>query len=133
MSTGWSSINISDVPTGMELLPAGEYTFQVLPGAKFSDNDPGRVEASLAVAGGEHTGRRVFISYPDPAKKEWSPSVFKRLVEALGLDIETGESPTAYLNRAAGLRVVFNVKHEKDNEGVDRVRTDIFKPKPAQN
>lgn len=141
----WTNVNLNDVPTGRELLPGSgpadangaqapaDYTLQVLPGSKFSDKDPGKVEVNAAVVGGEFNGRRAFISYPDPAKQEWSPVAFKRLTVAIGVDVEPGESPVAYLNRVAGLHFVMPIGIRVDNENVPRQDYKLFNPKPARH
>lgn len=130
---GWSDVDLSTVSTQMNVVPAGNYTFQILPGAKFSDFDPAKVEVRVAITNGEQIGRQLFMSYPDPAKKDWSPRVFKRLVEVLGTDIEANESPVAYLNRVANLRFEGTVTNTKDDAGVERANVDIFKPRVAQS
>lgn len=129
----WTSVDLTDVPTGRELLPAGDYTFEVVQNsAKFGKFDPNAIEFTGAVVGGEFNGRRAFISYPDPDKQDWSLTAFKRLTVAIGVDIEKGEGPIDYLNRVAGMRVVIPVTVVKDKEGVDRQRYSILNPKPAK-
>ena len=130
----WETIDFSKVSTAMDLLPTGDYTLQILPGAKYSDFDPGRVEFAAAVVGGEQNGRRIFVSYPNPAKQDWSPKQFKKLVEVLGEDITEGESPVEYLNRNAGLRFEGTVDHrtyEAEGGKVTKAQVNIFKPRVA--
>lgn len=130
----WSNINLNDVPTGRELLPGGDYTFEVVQGsAKFGKFDPNAVEFRASVVGGEFAGRPVFISYPDPEKQDWSPTAFKRLSVALGVEIADGEGPIDYLGRVGGLHFNLPVTIVKDNQGVDRQRFNILNPKPAKN
>lgn len=130
-TTGWAEIDLTTVSTQMEVLPEGEYTFQILPGAKFSDRDAGKVEFQAAVAAGEHAGRRVFLSYPNPAEYDWAPRQFKRMVEVLGADIQKGEGPTEYLNRVQGLRFGAPVIHKIDSQGVTRANVNLSKVKAA--
>lgn len=127
----WQNIDLTTIPTGLEILPKGEYTFSILPGSKFNDKDPGRVDFTLAVAIGEFVGKRVYASYPNPDNYPWSPTAFKRLVEAVGTDVEAGETPVAYLNRVANLHVNFPIEHKVDSQGVDRANINLFKPRPA--
>lgn len=130
-TNGWTNVNLADVSTAYDLLPAGKYTFQVLPGAKYSDFRPGQVDLPAAVVGGEQNGKRVFISYPNPAEFDWSPKAFKRLTEVIGTDVEAGETPVAYLNRTAGLRFQMTAEIVKDKNNIDRQRFGIFKPEVA--
>ena len=127
----WQNIDLVNLPTGLEILPKGEYTFSILPGSKFNDKDPGRVDFTLAVAIGEFAGKRIYASYPNPDQYPWSPTAFKRLVEAVGTDVEAGETPVTYLNRVANLHVNFPVEHKADSQGVERANINLFKPRPA--
>lgn len=134
----WTEIDLTSISPVIEPLPDREYKWQLLPGAKYSDFDPARVEASAAIAEGEFAGRKCFFSYPDPAKKDWSPRVFARMIHALGLDIMPGEEPVAYLNRAAGQGCYFTAPTKRrampedgaDNQ-VPKVDLVIFNVKPA--
>jgi hypothetical protein len=130
--SNWENINLTDVPTGLEIIPKGIYTFQIMPGARYNDRNPNKVEFQLAVVGGEFAGKRAFASYPDPSEYAWSPSVFKRLTVALGTDVEAGEDPVVYLNRVANLHVNLEVKHRTDTSGTERADVNLFAPKPAQ-
>lgn len=138
----WTDVDLTEIPTGLEVVPKGRYDFQLLPGAKYGDQsfNVGSVEATVAVASGDNTGRRLFLSYPNPAStdqkgnpKTWSLNAFKRLVEAVGTDIEKGEEPVAYLNRVAGLRVNLEVTHYESNDGGTRAKVNIFNPAPAKS
>jgi len=132
--SAWQNHDLSDVPTGRELLPGGNYTFEVVQGtAKFGKFDPNAVEFRAAVVGGEFNGRPVFISYPDPDKQDWSLTAFKRLTVALGVEIAKGEGPIDYLGRVGGLHFNMPVSIVKDKEGVDRQRYNILNPSPAKN
>jgi hypothetical protein len=129
----WADVDLPSISTAITPVAEGEYTFELLPGARFSDFDANRVEGSAAIAEGEFAGRKLFFSYPDPAKQEWSPRVFKRLVESLGMDIQPGQTPVQYLNEAAGLRFKAAVKHRAggDEGAPKRADLDIFHVKPA--
>lgn len=131
MSNGWLNVDLKDIPTGNEVLPKGTYTFSLLPGSKFNDRNPNRVDFNLAVAEGEFVGKRIFSSFPDPNEYPWSLNVFARLRDALGLEAHDGENPVDYLNRATNLHVKYEVIHKKDAAGVDRANVNLFKPEPA--
>ena len=98
----------------MELIPAGDYVFSIVK-ASYAERDPNEISVSAAIESeGDVKGRRVFFGYPDPAKREWSPKAFKRLVIALGSDILEGEDPVAYLNRNLGGIFGAPIKHEQE-------------------
>ena len=138
---GWQDIDLTKVNPNAEIFPEGSYTFEVVPGAKFSDRDPGRVDVSAAVVNdGEFTGRRVFFSYPDPEsinskgnKNDWAPKALKRLEASLGVDAMAGEGPVTYLNRAAGSRFTGTIVHTKATEEYPNPRANLqlFTVKPA--
>lgn len=128
----WTEVDLTNIPTGLELLPKGTYTFSILPGAKFNDRDAGRVDFQLAVVGGEFAGKRVFPSFPNPTDFPWSPTVVARFAQALGVEFEAGEDPVQYLNRNANLHIEYPVEHKTDKTGVDRVNINLFKPAPAK-
>lgn len=108
----WDTIKLADVkPESFPEIPAGEYTFTVLPGATTRTNNFGTEElvVSAAIAEGEQVGRRVFLQYPDPEsvnsqtgkKASWSAQALKKLEISLGIEQASGETPVEYLNRAA--------------------------------
>ena len=114
---GWAGVKFGeiDVPAdGFADIPDGEYTFQLLPAAKYRQQDfDGKTfvstNATAAIAEGDLSGRRVFFEFPDPSAtnkdgkpKTWSSQMLKKLSIVMGIDIEDGEAPVAYLNRAAG-------------------------------
>lgn len=132
MST-WVDLDMTDVPTGRELLPANDYTVEILGGAKAGTFDAGAIDVPVAVAGGEFNGKRLFMSFPNPEKQDWSPTAVKRVAVALGVDFERGEHPIAFFQRVQGLRFVLPVSVIKDKEGIDRQRLSILNPKPAKN
>lgn len=92
-------------------VPAGDYTWQLLPGALYRINKFNEIEelnVSAAVAEGEYAGRRAFWNYPDPTAVSktgkpmtWSAQALKKLELALGVDVLPGEDVVAYLNRVA--------------------------------
>ena len=132
---GWNDVDLKNVSPTIEPVAEGNYTLQLLPGAKFSEQDSQKIEASAAITDGEFAGRKLFFTYPDPAKFDWSPRVFKRLVNSLGVDMTEGEGPTEYLNRAAGQRFAGPVRHRKytaqDGTEVTKAELVIFNLGPA--
>lgn len=96
--SGWQDVNLKDVTTSFDPLPAGEYIFNLLPGAHFTEK--GELQGMLAVAEGDHTGRTAFIRYPNPAEFDWVLKALKVLEIALGVDQVPGEDMAVYLNRA---------------------------------
>lgn len=133
--SAWQDINLKDVPTGWEILPKGTYTFAILPGSKYNDRDPGRVDFTLAVVGGEFAGKRIFANFPNPqSEQKWGPSQLARLAEALGSEPEDGEDPVAYLNRVANLHVEYDVVHkpDKNDASVVYANANLFKPRAAK-
>lgn len=130
----WANVDLVNINPNLELIPAKNYVFELLPGAKYDDRDPGRITANAAIVNdGEFTGRRIFFSYPDPAVKEWAPKALKRLEQALGEDAQEGEDPVAYLNRAAGSRFGAEVKHTAPTDEYPNARANlnIFSVKPS--
>lgn len=129
----WNEINLSNINPNLEIVPAKAYTFELCPGARYGTNDPGRIECSAAVADdSDFTGRRIFFSYPDPAKQDWSPRTLKRLSNALGIDPDEHEDPVLYLNRVSGTRFMAEVKHRPANEEYPaKAELNIFTVRPA--
>lgn len=134
----WENINIQDISTQMELLPEGKYNFELSAGAKFDEK--GTLKASATVNGnGEFTGKRVFFTYPDPESvsaagkvNSWSAVAFKRLEQALGVDINPGENPVDYLNRAAGGHFTGTITHSPATEQYPaQVRLNLFNVQPG--
>lgn len=124
----WSEIDLTSVSTESNVLPENvDYTWELLPGAKFSRFDPGRVEAAAKVATGEFAGRVKYFSYPDPKKQSWSPGVFIRLTKAVGIEVEEGESPVDYLNRVAGSNFTAPVRHRlvPDEGGAEATKDEV--------
>src|ERR1700690_2778624 len=104
----WANIDLKNVSTEFELVPEGKYTLELSSGAKYNDN--GTILASATIVSeGEFAGKRVLFSYPDPEStsskgkvQSWSAVAFKRLTQAIGVDVNEGEDHAAYLNRVAG-------------------------------
>ena len=112
MTSTWQDLKLADVkPESFPDIPAGDYTFQLLPGASVRTNNFNVEElvVSAAIAEGMEAGRRVFLQYPDPnsvntntgKKAAWSAQALKKLEIALGVDQNEGETVIQYLNRAA--------------------------------
>jgi hypothetical protein len=131
------NINISEVSPLPDTIPAEEFDFELV-GAKYSDRDPAKIEVTARVATeGAFQGRKVFFSYPDPAKYPWSVKQFRKLEMTLGVDITSDEDPVTFLNRASGAYFRTNVLHrsytpEGASEPVTKVELNIFNPKVAQ-
>lgn len=117
----WTEVNLSDLPTGDELVPADAfYVFELLSGTKYGKFDPSRIEIAARIAEGEHTGRVLYGSYPDPEKQSWSLGVMARTVKVLGGDPEAGEDPVTFLNRKAGSKFLCKVNHRTGQDEVTR-------------
>lgn len=133
----WTDVNLKDVvvekPDFPEI-PLGTYTFELLPGAKMDDYNGVSVSAAV-VTEGESRGRRAFFSFPDPTSlsqagkpKSWSIQALKKFEVALGVEANDGESPTEYLNRAAGTRFGAEIKlsTRTKQDGSPRHELNIF-------
>jgi hypothetical protein len=135
----WHNIKLSEISTQPEVIPAGKYVFELVPGAKL--NEKGSLLASASITSdGDFKGRRVFFSYPDPESvsmsgkiNSWSAVAFKRLVEAIGVDLTDGETPVDYLNRAAGnhFSAPVTVSPGSDEYPAPRVNMQLFQVSPA--
>src|SRR5580658_10337164 len=119
----WNEIDLQGVSTEMDLIPEGKYVFTLLPGAKYSQWNPNKIEVGAKIAEGEFAGRVVYFSYGDPEKVPAMVGAFKRLEIALsknyGTAIETGQDPVDYLNGVAGAQFISDIKHRTytNNEG----------------
>jgi hypothetical protein len=124
--TAWTEVDLSTIPTDNAIIPEGKYTFELLPGARYSKWDAGRIEFAGKVSGGEFPNKVIYSSYPDPEKVgNWVHGVFVRMQNAAGegYEIEPNEDPVAYLNRVAGIHFVAKVLHrtyDKDGESVTK-------------
>lgn len=127
MSSSWSEVDLTTIPTDNDIIPEGKYEFELLPGARFSKWDADRIEAAAKVASGEFAGRVQYFNYPDPAKVgEWVRGVFVRMTRAAGKEIAEGESPIEYLNRVAGAHFAASVIHRTfDKEGESVTKSDL--------
>lgn len=136
MTSSWTDIDLTKINPGFDVIPEGDYTYSVR-GAKYSQWDSTRVEVSATIVSeGEFTGRVLFFSYPDPVKYDWVPKAFKRLEQALGVDMLPGQDPVDYLNQNAGLRFAGAAKFRKPgpNDAEDapkRTEVNIFKVRAA--
>lgn len=129
----WNDVNLAGINITIEPVAIGEYTFELNPGTKMSE-DGKRIEASATIVGDSpFAGRKMFFSYPDPQTYDWSPRVLRRLVNALGVEPVEGESPVETLSRAANLRFAAPVKDGKTSEAypTPKRELDIFKVKAA--
>lgn len=108
----WTNVDLTTINPQLEIVPEKVYTFELLPGAQYSDRNPEEISIQVAIVNdGEFTGRRLYGKYsPDEVK------ALKRLEQAMGVDAEPGEDPVTYLNRAAGSRFSTGVRHSKPNE-----------------
>lgn len=136
----WTTIDLTQVNPAPEIIPPKQYTFELAPGTKYDERDPGRILCSASIVNdGEFTGRRMFFSYPDPEgfnskgnKNDWSSKAVVRLLTALGHE-PTNADVVDQLNAAAGGRFVAEVTHTKPTEEYPnpRANLNIFNPKPA--
>lgn len=125
--SAWLDVDLTTVPTDNAVLPEGQYfNFELLAGAKESKFKADRIECAAKVVGGEFDGQVKYFSYPPPAEQPWVRGVFVRLTHALGVEIESGEEPVAYLNRVAGGQFSASVKHRVvDQDGMDTTKDEI--------
>lgn len=129
------NVNWSDVNTQLETVPAQEFVFSIL-GASYDERDPSKVVLSVAIdSDGPFKGRKMYPSYPDPSRFQWSPKMLKRLSEAVGVEMVGDEDPVSYLNRVKGSKFASNVLHRKytpegGNE-VTKAELNIFNTRPA--
>lgn len=129
----WGDIDLSTVPSDLEILPEATLNF-VVTGGKNNRFDPEKIDVFAKVFDGDFKGRGTIFSYPDPAKQDWSPGVFARLAASMKIPIEKGETPVAYLARAAsaGGKFTAPVKHrevEVDGLPVTKSEVNIMKVK----
>ena len=136
----WQDVNLIEIKTTLDPLPAENFKFQLL-GAATGKFDEEEIQVRAKVAEGPFAGTIVYVRYPSPSKQDWSPRVMKRLIKVLGIPLEKTEAhdPVAYFNRAAGVAegAFFRapVKHREvqDASGntVPKGEVDIFKVEAA--
>jgi hypothetical protein len=131
INMSWNDVDLTKVSATIEPVALGEYVFVLDPGARLESD--GRISVSATIAEGSFAGRRMFFSYPDPSRFDWAPRVFKRLVNALGVEADEGEKPLEVLSRSAGLRFAAPVKAGKTTEEypTPKHELDIFKTHAA--
>lgn len=95
----WGDIDLSTVPADNEQLPASDATNFVITGGGYNKFDKAKVDVYAKVYDGPLKGKSTVFSYPDPEKQDWSPGVFKRLVNSVGGKMEAGEGPVEFLVR----------------------------------
>lgn len=123
----WGDVDLSTVATDLEVLPESILNFVVV-SAKPNKFDAEKVDVLAKVFDGELKGRTTFFSYPDPAKQDWSPGVFARLAKSMGIPIEKGEQPVAYINRAAsaGGKFTAPIKHRLvEVDGLETTKSEV--------
>ena len=103
---GWETpsydeVVVQDKEKGFKPIPAGNYTFTLLPSSNF-DETKQRLNIAVALAEGEFRGRRIFPTLP-PAKSvsDWPNQILKRIALATGVEFLPGEQAADYLNRVA--------------------------------
>lgn len=134
----WTNINFKEVnPATVDVIAEGIYKLQLNAGAKYNDSQSILASATIA-QDGEFTGKRLLFSYPDPEStsrdgkvQDWSKIAFKRLEVAMGVDMEEGEDPVTYLNRAAGNYFSGKVVVKADANGTPRSNLQLLNVKPA--
>ena len=135
----WTEQDLVGVSIEMETLPENvPFTFALLPGAKYGQWNPNKIELGAKVVEGEYAGRVSYFSYGDPTAVPSMPAALKRLELALVADgapsIETGEDPVVYLNNpdVVGKRFIAPLKHrtyEREGENITKADISIFKVK----
>jgi hypothetical protein len=133
-------VNFDEVVPGKEQIAPGDYTLRLLGGSRNKyDQEAVDVKAKIVSEGAFH-GETLFFKFPNPDKadknnpgnspKNWVVKNFKRFVMSLGVDIQAGEHPVDYLNRAGAEGAFFDatVVHRsyKDKEtGDDKTTVDV--------
>ncbi len=133
---GWENIGLKDVNPNFELIGAGDYEFQILPGAKI--NDYNSLDFPVTVASeGDFKGRRLFVQLPDPAEQPWVTKQLKRIEQAVGLEKDDDvESVVQWMNRLGenfakfGCPLVHRTYKTKqgDDRAVEQLKLDKARP-----
>jgi hypothetical protein len=131
---GFETVIASEVKIERNIPPVGEYVFQLMPGAEERPNKFNGVtelNLSAAVAEGDHQGKRVFWTYPDPTAKNkkgeplsFSSQAMKKLEIAIGVDSLPGETFPEYFRRVGAQNVRFGAemlpnKYVKDGKEIE--------------
>lgn len=114
--SSWSEVDLSGISLEMELLPEGKYVFSLLPGAKYNQWNPNKIEVGAKVEEGDFKGRVIYFSYGDPDKTPSMKTAMKRLEVALAASTgveANGTDPLSYLNNAdvVGGKFLAPVRH----------------------
>jgi hypothetical protein len=138
----WTETDLKGVSAEMEIIPEGQYVFALLPGAKYGQWDPQKIELGAKIVEGEYSHRVQYFSYGNPEKAPTMVQALKRLEIALVANgapaIEAGEDPVTYLNNpeVVGKQFVGTIKHRtyEDKEGIPVTKSDlsVFKTKPVK-
>lgn len=134
----WENVSLKDVSPTFDLIEAGDFELQILPGAKLDNRGGINIQLSIASTG-PFSGRRLFISYPDPSlpSMAWSTGALKRLEQSVGLDQEDGEGMLDYINRLGASFAKFTApvyirEYQNDaGETIKRNEVKLFKVRPA--
>lgn len=139
---GWENVKLKEVNPNMEIVPVGTYTFGIGK-AEWNADTPGRFSVRCSIVSeGDFRNRSLFLNFNPPGAegaKSQSAKVLKRLETALGIDMDEGEDPVAYCNRAAAAygRFITDVKHwtpkptADDPEPNPKDQINGFKIRPA--
>lgn len=129
----WQEIDLASITDEMDTIPNGQYVFELITGTKYGKFDPNKLEVPAKIAEGEFKGRIVYLSYPDPAKKSWSPAAVKRLEMALVKDgaaaISDNQDPTVFFNQddVVGHKFisVYETREYTGNDGEQKKASDV--------
>src|SRR5712691_11010716 len=116
---GWENVVLADTKIEKPpAIPVGTYVFTLQPGASYKERTFTKADGTSTtvkelnvrfdITDGEHAGRPVWVSYPDPTAIDskgkpmtWSAQAVKKLEISLGQDALPGEDTVVYLNRVA--------------------------------
>jgi hypothetical protein len=134
----WETYNLKDAsPLPPQLHESPGTLFQFL-GASV-DPKSGRLLLRASVAeNSEQQGLRTTISLPDPVIAPWVERVIAQFREAIGADVQEGESPVDALNRQVNTQFVAPVKPRKiytdadgNERGKDETEINIYRFRAA--